>query len=124
MLTIMVNVSEHGLPDCPTPADLLALDIDLRLAELWSATSEVDHWHEEQLWALLRFAYGRGYHDALTESQRGRLCQEHGLLVPTPLHAEISGSTRCPRETRPDPSPATARRDLGGRLPFSNPGRS
>lgn len=67
----------------PTAVDLLQLDIDLRIgADLWVEASEIGEWNEERLWAFLRFAYGRGYHDALTEPQRGKLCRDHGLGVP------------------------------------------
>ena len=69
---------EAPLPE-PTPADLLALDIDLRLGpEVWVAASECDGWDEGECGALVRFAYGRGYHDALTERDRAKLCRDHG----------------------------------------------
>jgi hypothetical protein len=68
----------------PTEADLLDLDIDLRIGveawvELWTAEEATD----ALLSALLRFAYGRGYNDALTEPRRGQLCRDHGFHVPT-----------------------------------------
>jgi hypothetical protein len=68
-------------------ADLLALDIDLRLGPaiwvlLWEmrlpVTAEVD----ERLASLLRLAYGRGYYQALMEPRRGQLCADHGLIIP------------------------------------------
>jgi hypothetical protein len=65
--------------------ELLNLDIDLRIgvdawAEVWAGTFQRS---DELLFALLRFAYGRGYHDALTEPVRGKLCRDHGFPVPS-----------------------------------------
>ncbi len=64
-------------------SELLATDIDLRigadlLAEVWNAGD----WSDELVLALARFAYGRGYCDALTEVERGKLCRDHGYAVP------------------------------------------
>ena len=75
----------------PSRTDLLELDIDLRLAELWRETADVDEWTLEIAAAFMRAAYGRGYCDALREKQRGSLCREHGYQVPLPAstdHAE------------------------------------
>jgi hypothetical protein len=66
----------------PTAADLLHLDVDTRLgAYLWTQLWE-DEWDEEMVSTALRFAYGLGYSDALTENQRGKLCLDHGFAVP------------------------------------------
>ena len=71
-------------PAEPTATDLLQLDIDLRIgADLWAEASQIGEWNEERLGAVLRFAYGQGYHDALTEPQRGKLCRDHGFAVPS-----------------------------------------
>lgn len=68
----------------PTPADLLHLDIDLRIGvDVWSQLWEAREWDYEMLGAVLRFVYGLGYYGALTEDQRGKLCRDHGLPVPT-----------------------------------------
>lgn len=68
----------------PTPADLLDLDIDLRIGlDVWAQLWEVREWDYDVLGSVLRFAYGLGYYDALTEDERGTLCRDHGLAVPT-----------------------------------------
>jgi len=59
--------------DQPSRIDLLELDIDLRLTELW---------REAAASAFMRAAYGKGYCDALTEDAPGSLCLEHGYDVP------------------------------------------
>ena len=55
--------------------DLLELDIDLRLADLWREAAEVDEWNLEVVAAFMRAAYGKGYCDALTEETPGALCE-------------------------------------------------
>ena len=66
----------------PTRIELLELDIDLRLSDLWSEACGVSEWNLEVVSAFLRAAYGKGYCDALTEERPGSLCQEHGYRVP------------------------------------------
>jgi hypothetical protein len=66
----------------PTRIELLELDIDLRLAELWREASETSEWNLEVVAAFIRAAYGKGYCDALTEESPGRLCEEHGYRIP------------------------------------------
>ncbi len=66
----------------PTRVDLLELDIDLRLADLWREASDVTEWSIEVVAAFMRAAYGKGYCDALTEESPGSLCVEHGYRVP------------------------------------------
>ena len=68
----------------PTRIDLLELDIDLRLADLWREANEISEWNLEVVGAFLRAAYGKGYCDALTEDSPGALCVEHGYRVPGP----------------------------------------
>ncbi|MER3410260.1 MAG: hypothetical protein C4306_09210 [Thermoleophilia bacterium] len=75
----------------PTRLDLLELDIDLRLADLWREADEIAEWSLEIVAAFMRAAYGKGYCDALSEESPGALCVEHGYRVPT------RGSTRAPR---------------------------
>ena len=66
----------------PSRIDLLDLDIDLRLADLWREALEVDEWRLDVVAAFMRAAYGKGYCDALTEEKPGTLCHEHGYRVP------------------------------------------
>ena len=66
----------------PTKIELLELDIDLRLADLWREAGEVDEWTLEVVAAFLRAAYGKGYCDSLTEESPGALCAEHGYQIP------------------------------------------
>jgi hypothetical protein len=66
----------------PSKIELLELDIDLRLADLWREAADVDEWTLEVVAAFLRAAYGKGYCDALTEESPGSLCEEHGYQVP------------------------------------------
>ena len=66
----------------PTRIELLELDIDVRLADLWAEASEVNEWSLEVVAAFMRAAYGKGYCDALTEDDPGELCREHGYKIP------------------------------------------
>jgi hypothetical protein len=65
-----------------TKADLLALDIDVRLHSviLWALEDTPD---EALLSAFLRLAYAAGYQDALADPVRGQLLRDHGFAVPT-----------------------------------------
>jgi hypothetical protein len=71
----------------PSRIDLLELDIDVRLADLWREADEIAEWSLEVVGAFLRAAYGKGYCDALTEDSPGRLCSDHGYSVPRPRAA-------------------------------------
>jgi hypothetical protein len=66
----------------PSRIDLLELDIDLRLADLWREAAEIEDWSIEVVAAFMRAAYGKGYCDALTEDAPGSLCVDHGYRVP------------------------------------------
>jgi hypothetical protein len=66
----------------PTRIDLLELDIDLRLTDLWREAADIAEWNLEVVSAFMRAAYGKGYCDALTEDAPGALCLEHGYDVP------------------------------------------
>jgi hypothetical protein len=66
----------------PTRIDLLELDIDLRLSDLWREAVDVSDWSLEVVAAFIRAAYGKGYCDSLTEESRGELCVEHGYRMP------------------------------------------
>ena len=65
-----------------TRIDLLELDIDLRLTDLWREASEISEWNLEVVAAFMRAAYGKGYCDALTEDAPGSLCHDHGYRIP------------------------------------------
>ncbi len=66
----------------PTRIDLLELDIDLRLTDLWREAADVTEWSLDVVAAFMRASYGKGYCDALTEESPGALCHEHGYDVP------------------------------------------
>lgn len=67
----------------PTRVDLLELDIDLRLNDLWREALGIEEWSIEVVSAFMRAAYGKGYCDALTEDVPGSLCADHGYRVPS-----------------------------------------
>jgi hypothetical protein len=71
-----------GMARRPSRIDLLELDIDLRLTDLWREANEISEWSLEVVGAFMRAAYGKGYCDALTEDSPGSLCVEHGYRVP------------------------------------------
>ena len=66
----------------PTRIDLLELDIDLRLTDLWREAADVQEWNLDVVAAFMRAAYGKGYCDALTEELPGSLCEDHGYRIP------------------------------------------
>ena len=66
----------------PTRIDLLELDIDLRLTDLWREAVDVGEWNLDVVAAFIRAAYGKGYCDALTEESPGALCLDHGYRMP------------------------------------------
>ena len=66
----------------PSRIELLELDIDMRLADLWREALEIEEWNLEVAAAFMRAAYGKGYCDALTEDAPGSLCNDHGYRVP------------------------------------------
>jgi hypothetical protein len=75
------------MADNPSRIDLLELDIDMRLVDLWREAagievSENGGWSLEVVAAFMRAAYGKGYCDALTEEAPGSLCADHGYRVP------------------------------------------
>jgi hypothetical protein len=71
------------MPKNPSRIDLLELDIDMRLMDLWREAADVSEWSLEIVAAFMRAAYGKGYCDALTEDQPGSLCEEHGYRIPS-----------------------------------------
>jgi hypothetical protein len=70
------------MPTRPSRIDLLELDIDLRLADLWREAAGITDWSLDVVAAFMRAAYGKGYCDALTEDSPGALCADHGYRVP------------------------------------------
>ena len=68
----------------PTRIDLLELDLDLRLTNLWADALDIQDWDLESVGAFMRAAYGLGYYTALGEAERGELCKTHGYAVPSP----------------------------------------
>ena len=74
----------------PSRIDLLELDIDLRLVDLWREAGEITEWNLEVVAAFMRAAYGKGYCDVLTEESPGSLCLEHGYTIPGRRKAERS----------------------------------
>jgi hypothetical protein len=81
----------------PSRIDLLELDIDLRLADLWREAVDVDDWSLEVVAAFIRAAYGKGYCDAFTEESPGSLCVDHGYRMPDrrPTQDELPGRDRA-----------------------------
>ncbi len=91
----------------PSRIDLLELDIDLRLADLWGEACGVGEWNLEVVAAFLRAAYGKGYCDALTEDAPGSLCRDHGYRIPDRRPARHPGvGTSPPVNSMPWPSGA------------------
>src|SRR4029078_5294451 len=90
----------RSMPRRPTRIDLLELDIDVRLADLWREANEIEEWNLEVMGAFIRAAYGKGYCDALTEDDPGSLCVEHGYRIPerqAPAPVEERERARAPR---------------------------
>ena len=89
----------------PSRIDLLELDIDLRLADLWREAVDVSDWSLEIVAAFIRAAYGKGYCDALTEESPGSLCIDHGYRMPDRRISDWDRperrSTSRSRSTRP-----------------------
>ena len=77
----------------PSRIDLLELDIDLRLADLWREAADIGEWNLEVVAAFMRAAYGKGYCDALTEELPGALCADHGYRVPQRRYRERADAT-------------------------------
>lgn len=68
----------------PTGLDLLELDIDCRLAEIWAqlAPWEGRPMKLADVAVFMRAAYGKGYMDALGEAKPGEMLSEHGYRIP------------------------------------------
>lgn len=68
--------------DGPSKIQLLEMDIDIRLAELWREVADIEEWSLEIVATFMRAAYGKGYCDAFTEESPGSLCNDHGYELP------------------------------------------
>jgi len=84
----------------PTRIDLLELDIDLRLTDLWREAADVTEWNLDVVSAFMRAAYGKGYCDALTEDTPGSLCEDNGYRIPARRGPQLDN--RSDLETRSD----------------------
>lgn len=82
------------MAQAPTRIDLLELDIDLRLSDLWREAAGISEWSLEVVAAFMRAAYGKGYCDSLTEESPGSLCLEHGYRVPSRQTADRADTSR------------------------------
>jgi hypothetical protein len=80
--TVRCGFYPRSMAKNPSRIDLLELDIDLRLADLWREAAEISEWNIEVVAAFMRAAYGKGYCDALTEDAPGSLCHDHGYRIP------------------------------------------
>jgi hypothetical protein len=88
--SVRSNAYAEQMPKRPSRIDLLELDIDLRLSDLWREADEIQEWTLDVVAAFMRAAYGKGYCDSLTEDSPGRLCLDHGYRVPGQRDAERS----------------------------------
>jgi hypothetical protein len=73
----------------PSAIDLLELDIDIRLADLWREASGIREWNMDIVAAFMRAAYGKGYLDSLTEPNPASLCADHGYKIPARASATL-----------------------------------
>ena len=99
------------MPESPSRIDLLELDIDLRLVDLWREAAGICEWSLEVVAAFMRAAYGKGYCDALTEEAPGLALRRPRLprarppvRAPTPRSAdrlERALGLHVPRPSRP-----------------------
>ena len=84
----------------PTRIDLLELDIDLRLTDLWREAADISEWSLEVVSAFMRAAYGKGYCDALVEDAPGSStdtrCRAAASATP-PRRSEPTAATRSSR---------------------------
>lgn len=95
-----MSYEKGGLPN-PSRVDILELDIDIRLLDLWrelgiTATQNGGAFDMDTVAAYMRAAYGKAYCDALLESpqERGSLCADHGYRVPAPRPLPINETFR------------------------------
>ena len=89
MMSTVVNKTISG-DDWLGANEEVELDIDLRIIQVWSAFWATDEWGIESVAAFLRWAYGQGYHDCLSEATRGKLFRDHGYPIPRRSNSEDS----------------------------------
>jgi hypothetical protein len=65
----------------PSRIELVELDIDIRLADLWREADDIGEWNLDASVAFMRAAYAKGYWDALAEDSPS-LLTEHGYRMP------------------------------------------
>ena len=82
----------HG--KAPVRIELLELDIDLRLADLWREAGEIQEWYLEVVAAFMRAAYGKGYCDALTEDAPARCASSTATACRRAAPASLLAPTR------------------------------
>jgi hypothetical protein len=80
MATPRQPMSRQALAEDASAIQLLELDVDVRLADLWTELVEVEGWSLDVVAAFLRAAYAKGYCDALTEGSPGELCRAHARV--------------------------------------------
>ena len=73
----------------PSRIDLLELDIDLRLADLWREAYEIGEWKLDVVAAFIRAAYGKG---SATRSPRSGREPVPGAWLPRACAAAADGS--------------------------------
>jgi len=85
-----MSYEKDGLPR-PSRIEILELDIDIRMHELWkelgiTAAQNGGVFDIDTVATYMRAAYGIAYCDALKENpnERGSLCEDHGYRVPLP----------------------------------------
>lgn len=67
----------------PTDVELLELDLDVRMNDLWRKLESLPRPYSlESVAALMRAAYGKGYSDSFEEGLQGTLFTDHGYPVP------------------------------------------
>ena len=82
----------------PSRIELLELDIDLRLADLWGEACGISEWNLDVVAAFLRAAYGKGYCDALTEDAPRASAAITGTASPS-----VTTPTRLPPSSARNP---------------------
>ena len=70
------------MPKRPSRIDLLELDIDLRIADLWREAAEIDEWNIEVVAAFMRAAYGKGYCDASRRTRPAACARSTAIECP------------------------------------------
>ncbi len=84
------------MPKQPSRIDLLELDIDLRLTDLWREAADITEWNLEVVAAFMRAAYGKGYCDAFTEDRPARSATTTGTGSRPAGRSRANSANRCP----------------------------